>query len=143
MKANNSRAPNPSVPIQAAKQRVHSGEESESEIGKSTDIPFSKRDQDGQQAEADKGGEPGPWPARQQRDDILARRQQERRQRTDRERRQTPPPRQIGRNRKALEDIEGGIQRVGAENDAGQQHEDDGQRPAQQSRQSRTISAPQ
>src|SRR5665647_2571484 len=125
MKASNSRAPIPSVPTQAARLRDHSGEASESEIGKSTDVSFSKFDQDRQQAEADHSGEPRPWPARQQRDDILARRQQERHRQDDRELPQMPPVPQMERNDKAMEDVECGIQRPGAEYHAGDEHEHD------------------
>src|ERR1700730_9601587 len=139
---NSKSAPIPSVPTQAARQRLHSSEESEFEIGKSTDVSFSKFDQDGQQAEADQGGEPGPWPARQQRYDILAGRQQECHQRNDQQRQQMPTALKIGRNGKTLEDIEGGIQRRGAEYHAGDEHEHDGQHPSKQRRQLPAVAAP-
>ena len=53
-----------------------------------------------------------------------------------------PQLQQALRNGKALEDIAGGIQRPGAEDHAGDEHEYDGQRPSEQRWQLRAMAPP-
>src|SRR4030081_133788 len=88
MNASTRKAPSPSAPRNAARQRSQPAAVSELEIGEFIDVLVSQLDQQQQHADTQQTGENRPRPSHQQRDGVLAGRRQKRKQHGRKDRQQ-------------------------------------------------------